>query len=88
MSGRAIQNEFMNCKELVELVTDYLEDMLSSEERNRFESHIARCEGCRNYVEQMRFTIQLSGKLTENSIVGKARKELLSAFRNWKQSGN
>jgi predicted anti-sigma-YlaC factor YlaD len=77
----------MNCKELVELVTDYLEDMLSSEERVRFEDHLTRCEGCRNYIEQMRMTIRLSGRLTEHSIVGKSGKELLTAFRDWKRGG-
>ena len=34
----------MPCQELVELVTDYLEDRLSPVDRIRFEAHIAECE--------------------------------------------
>jgi anti-sigma factor RsiW len=49
----------MTCQELVELVTDYLEDALTPEERERFEAHLDDCPGCRAYVEQMRVTIRL-----------------------------
>ena len=58
----------MTCQELVELVTDYLEDTLPDEERARFEAHLALCPGCVTYLEQMRQTIQLAGLLTEDSL--------------------
>jgi anti-sigma factor RsiW len=48
------------CRELVELVTDYLEDALPAPERARLEAHLAECEGCRRYVEQMRATVRLT----------------------------
>ena len=76
----------MKCQELVELVTEYLEDALSPEERNRFEEHLSGCHGCRGYMEQMRTTIKLSGKLTEKSLEGKPGKQLLTVFRDWKQN--
>ena len=44
----------LNCRELVELVTAYLEGALSSGERKRFDAHLAGCDGCTTYVEQMR----------------------------------
>jgi anti-sigma factor RsiW len=44
----------MACRELVELVTDYLEDRLSLRDRARFEAHLSDCEYCATYVEQMR----------------------------------
>ena len=50
------------CRELVELVTDYLEDALPTAERERFEAHLADCEGCDAYVEQVRATIRLAGR--------------------------
>jgi len=50
------------CRELVELVTDYLENALSATERERFEAHLADCEGCDAYVEQVRATIRLAGR--------------------------
>ena len=40
------------CKQLVELVADYLDDALSAEMRARFEEHIASCDGCTTYLSQ------------------------------------
>ena len=72
------------CRELVELVTDYFEGALSRRDRRRFERHIAGCDGCRTYVEQMRLTSQALGGLTEETISPEARDALLHAFRDWK----
>ncbi len=58
----------LTCKELVELVTDYLEGVLPPAERRRFEEHLAGCQGCWNYLQQMRATIRLTGQLTEEAI--------------------
>ena len=78
----------MNCKELVELITDYIEDMLPPDERRRFEEHLATCSGCRNYLQQMQTTIKVTGKLTEDALKGKARKDLLNVYRKWKGDGS
>jgi anti-sigma factor RsiW len=74
----------MSCKELVELVTNYLEDALPPEERLRFEEHLSVCPGCVTYVEQMRETVLVVGNLREESIPPDKRDELLAAFRDWK----
>ncbi len=74
----------MSCKELVEVITDYLEDALPKADRIRFEAHLADCPGCRLYLDQMRLTIRAVGRLTEESIPAEARDSLLRAFRNWK----
>ena len=71
------------CRDLVELVTDYLEGALSPEQHARFESHIAGCDGCTAYLEQMRETIRLTGTLREQQISPDARAALLHAFRGW-----
>jgi anti-sigma factor RsiW len=68
---------------MVELVTDYLEGRLSRRDRRRFEKHIAACDGCTRYLEQMRETIRVLGKLEERHISRKAKSELLDAFRDW-----
>ena len=57
----------MPCRELVELVTDYLEDRLSPIDRARFEAHLTECEACRTYLEQFRQTIRVLGRLPEES---------------------
>lgn len=73
----------MTCRELVELVTDYLEKRLSWHDRERFETHLADCSGCRSYLEQMRQTIRALGHLPEESLSPEARGALLAAFRGW-----
>lgn len=76
----------LTCKELVEIVTDYLEDKLPPAARRRLEEHLAGCEGCSNYLDQMRETIRLLGRLDEDSIPFPVRERLLHAFRAWKSS--
>ena len=78
--------EQLSCRELVELVTDYLEGTLSDEERVRFEAHIEICGGCKTYVEQIRQTISLLGRLPEDGLSPDAERELLEAFRGWRSS--
>jgi anti-sigma factor RsiW len=73
----------MPCRELVEVITDYLEDRLSPVDRARFEAHLAECEACRTYLEQFRRTIRALGRLPEESLSSEARNALLDAFRGW-----
>ncbi|HEX9716917.1 MAG TPA: zf-HC2 domain-containing protein [Actinomycetota bacterium] len=75
----------LTCRELVELVTDYLEGALPPEERARFEQHIAGCRGCTTYLGQMREMLRLLGRLTEESVSPQAQEALLEAFHDWKR---
>jgi anti-sigma factor RsiW len=74
----------LTCRELVELVTDYLDSALPDAERVRFETHMASCEGCDRYVEQIRTTVALTGE-------ARALEErpeltaLLGAFRDYRR---
>jgi anti-sigma factor RsiW len=74
----------LQCRELVELVTEYLEGSLAPGERIRFERHLAICPGCAAYVLQLRGTLRAAGRLTERSLPDDARDRLLRAFREWK----
>jgi predicted anti-sigma-YlaC factor YlaD len=74
----------MACRELVELVTDYLEDGLGPEDRARFDTHLGECGGCRAYLDQMRETLRALGRIPEETISAQAREELLAAFRDWR----
>jgi anti-sigma factor RsiW len=74
----------LSCRELVELVTDYLEARLAPEDRARFELHVAECPGCRAYLRQTRQILETAGKLGEESLPTEARDALLAAFRGWK----
>jgi anti-sigma factor RsiW len=71
------------CREVVELVTDYLEGALDERDRGRFERHLGGCDGCSAYLDQMRFTLRLAGRLEPASIDPAFRDRLVEAFRGW-----
>jgi anti-sigma factor RsiW len=75
----------LTCKELVEIVTDYLEGRLPARDRVRFEEHLKVCPGCTTYLEHMRETIVFVGALGENYVPRPAQEALLRAFRDWKR---
>ena len=74
----------LTCAELVELVSDYIEGALSRDDRVRFEQHLMICSGCTNYLEQMRTTIALTGRLRVDDISPEVRADLVDAFRSWR----
>ena len=73
----------MPCQELVEVITDYLENALADRDRHRFEAHLAECDACRDYLEQFRQTIALAGRVELERVPPRMREELLAAFRDW-----
>ena len=76
----------LTCKEMVELVTDYLEGALPSELRTRFDQHLTACQPCVIYVEQMRQTIAALGRLPEESISSNVLDTLTEHFRRWRSA--
>jgi anti-sigma factor RsiW len=74
----------LTCKELVELVTEYLEGGLSAAERERFEEHLGFCDWCVTYLAQMRQTLATVGSLREHDVSPAMEASLLAAFRGWK----
>jgi hypothetical protein len=73
----------ITCQQLVELVTEYLEDRLPVEERLLFEEHLAFCTWCVTYLEQMRQTIQVAGTLREDDLDPHARDAMLKVFKEF-----
>ena len=74
----------MTCRQVVELMTEYLEGTLAAGDRARFEEHISGCDGCRAYLEQLRITRRVVGKLADEPIPEPIEAELLEAFRDWR----
>jgi anti-sigma factor RsiW len=74
----------MDCKELVETITAYLDGTLPDSDRHRFENHLVNCPYCAEYLEQMRTTIARLGTLDETTLSHDAREHLLIAFRDWR----
>ena len=70
------------CREFVELVTDYLEGSLAPEERARFEAHLAECDGCAGYLDDMRRMVDSMSSLPEPPVDSATHEALLRAFRD------
>jgi anti-sigma factor RsiW len=73
----------MACVELVELVTDYLEDALPSGQRPRFLEHLAECDGCGAYLEQLRAVVAVAASSPPEQLSPSAREQALALFRSW-----
>jgi anti-sigma factor RsiW len=78
--------EHITCQEVVELVTDYLDRALPSDEATLFEQHINFCDGCIVYVEQMRSTVAAVGHVREEDVPPEAKERLMAAFREWRRT--
>jgi anti-sigma factor RsiW len=69
---------------MVELITDYLEGALDDGDRTRFEAHLSACDGCQAYLDQMRMTVAVVGRLEPEDLPESMERELLAAFREWR----
>ncbi|MDX6586785.1 MAG: hypothetical protein QOI31_1258 [Solirubrobacterales bacterium] len=70
--------ENMVCQDFVEEVTNYLEGKLSEAEARWTDEHLAACDHCRAYLEQMRATIAALKGLCETGLDPALRDRILS----------
>jgi anti-sigma factor RsiW len=75
------------CQQVVEMVTDYLEEALPAADRRRFERHLRGCANCTEYLAQMRETIRLTGRLTADDLTPEMRADLMDLYRRWRADG-
>lgn len=73
----------MNCDEIVELVTAYLDGSLEPDVRERFDFHLLECDGCEHYLQQFRVTVHTPGLIRDDVDPG-LRNRLLEAFQSWR----
>ena len=79
-------NTEFSCQEMIEVVTNYLDDALPPDEQQRFERHLSYCAGCNTYVDQIRETITQTGMVPrEESLPPALREEIVAQFRAWKR---
>ncbi len=78
------EHDVLNCRELVELMSDYLEGCLSPEDSAHFRRHLDECPACEVYLRQFALTIRLTGKVTAETLTDHQKDTLLQAFRDWK----
>lgn len=78
-----IRHRSLVCRQVVELVTDYLEDALSGAERRRFEAHLKNCPHCTEYVRHMRSTVRLTGQIDAAPMPAELEDEFIALYRRW-----
>jgi anti-sigma factor (TIGR02949 family) len=80
-----VNTEF-SCQEMIEVVTNYLDDALPPDEQQRFERHLSYCAGCDTYLDQMRETIRQTRVVPrEESLPPALRERIVAQFRTWKR---
>jgi predicted anti-sigma-YlaC factor YlaD len=72
----------LDCRDVVEVVTHYLEGVMAPDDRRRFDRHLAACEGCEDYLEQMRTVIRVAGRPAVEALPPATMAGLLRAFRD------
>ena len=73
----------LDCDQVVELVTQFLEGTLDATTTRRVQEHLALCAGCDTYVEQIRQTVQALGSVPADTLGPRAQAELMDAFRSF-----
>ena len=73
------------CREIAELITDYLEGSLTLTQRLRFQMHMGLCFACRNYLRQMKYTVATLRQLPSEPVPVQVKEDLMKRFRTWKQ---
>lgn len=72
------------CQEVVDLTADYVEGAMLPPEATLFELHLNFCDGCISFIDQIRETAAIAGRVTEDQVPEDTRVKLLAAFRDWK----
>jgi anti-sigma factor RsiW len=72
------------CQQVVEMISDYLEDALPARERRRLENHLAGCPHCTAYLAQMRETLRLTGRLVPEDLSPQMEQEFSDVYRRWR----
>ena len=85
-TGSTIVGRALTCREVVELVTAYLEEALDETDRALMAQHLAACEDCTTYLDQMRQTVEFLGELSADGLTPETRQQLLAQFRSWRSA--
>jgi anti-sigma factor RsiW len=80
----ALRRRDLVCQEAIELITEYLEGTLSRRQRRRLEAHLDACPNCSAYLEQIRLTIGLSGRIEPEDLPPEALDDLTELYRRWR----
>ncbi len=59
---------FLNCKECVDLLLDYLEGNLESQTHDKLEKHFAGCSPCLNFLKSYQTCSQMAQQLRDQQV--------------------
>ena len=80
-----MSEQALTCHEVIELLSNYIDGALPDDERRRVDEHLALCDGCATYLDQLRESIRLSGMVSEEAVPEPEKSALLDAFRDWRR---
>ena len=80
---RRVDGHAITCRQVVALVTAYLDGALTRDEHELFEAHLADCDGCSEHVQQIRATVALTGQIRDDDLAPQAREDLTNLYRRW-----
>ncbi len=75
----------ITCRQAVALMTDYLDGALSQDDRDLVEAHLGECESCAEHLRQIRITVTVTGRISENDLDPAAREDLMDLYRRWRR---
>lgn len=81
---RRIDGHDITCRQVVALVTAYLDGRLPRSDHELFEAHLAECDGCTEHVRQIRATVALTGQVADDDLGPAAREDLMNLYRRWR----
>lgn len=71
----------LRCRDVVELLNDYLDGTLLGAAREEVERHLVTCPGCVAFLDQLRLTVDVSARLRADDVPAPVMDQLLRAFR-------
>jgi anti-sigma factor RsiW len=75
-----VKRDDVLCREVVEVLTDYLDGALPVDDREALEQHLLACTGCAAHLQQLRTTVSLTGRLAEDDVPPPLMDRLLAMF--------
>ncbi len=71
----------MNCKEIFETLSDYLDDDLDAEACDAIETHLGKCAPCQAFLNTLQRTVDFCRDATVESLNDAGRAELRESLK-------
>lgn len=78
----------LSCRDLAEIATEFTEGKLPFRRRVELHLHMAMCRGCRRFVDQLRTTTVMLGRMPAPEVSPKAQEELTGKYAEWTVAGD